>query len=87
MLEIRAITDRQGNSRDDRLKEIVERHGTYGEFFYELMTNVPFYFVYRDDEEKCLRSSYVENYEYVEKDKLYIITTRNSIYYIVDLGE
>lgn len=86
MLEIRSITDVQGNSKDNKLKEIIEKHGSaYGDFLYELLIGFPFYFAYRDDTEKCLRSSRVKDYEYVEKDKLYIITTKNSIYYILDI--
>lgn len=88
MFKIIEITDKEGNTKNCRMKEIIEKHGSaYGEFFYELSIGVPFYFIYRDDKEKCLRSSKVECYDYIEESKMYVIVTANSVYYIVEAEE
>lgn len=85
MLEIKGITDKQGKAKDKELNNIKEKHGSaYGYFHYQVMVGYPFIFWYKDDD-NGLRSSTVEKYEYVEKDKLHIITTRNSIYYILEV--
>lgn len=60
---------------------IKENHSLYG-YLTVLEIGFPFTFEYDDESGKMLRSSYVKDYEYIEKDKLHIITTTNSIYYI-----
>ena len=86
MLKIIGITDRNGNSKDDSLNQIIENHNSpYGYFLNEIMIDRPFEFQYRDDENYFLRSSTVQDYQWSENDNLHIITTRNSIYYIQEV--
>lgn len=85
MFRIASICDKSNVQKLDTMNKIEREHGSlYGEFYYYgIEVGRPFYFSYRDDNKKMLRSSTVEDYRYVESDNLYIITTRNSIYYIV----
>lgn len=81
MYKIVDITDRNGNIKEETLDYIKGNHSLYG-CLTVLEIGFPFTFEYDDNSEKMLRSTYVENYEYVENEKLHIITTTNSIYYI-----
>ena len=56
-------------------------------FITILKLGIHFIFLYDDDTNQCLRSSNIDNIDYVEQDKLYVIETRNSIYYIKEVEE
>ena len=89
MYKIVGLTDLDGVSKDERLRYIEEKYSLYGSFFYDcfyrLQKGFSFGFVYDGDSDKMLKSSTIKDVDYVEKDKLYIITTRNSIYYIKEV--
>lgn len=85
LLKIIEITDKEGNSKVDFLNEIDFKHGLYGNFTFPLTKDIPFYFEYENDKSKTLRSSCVEDYHYDEDERLYIIITANSIYYIKEI--
>lgn len=81
MYKIVGITDSKGNSKVEAFDYIKENHSLYG-YLTVAEVNLPFTFEYDDESGQMLRSSYVKDYEYIENDKLHIITTMNSIYYI-----
>lgn len=89
MYKIVGLTDLDGVSKDERLRYIEEKYSLYGNFFYDcfyrLQEGFSFGFVYNGDSGKMLKSSTIKDVDYVEKDKLYIVTTRNSIYYIKEV--
>ena len=85
MLEIIRITGRNNNPKTDLFNYIQKIHSTYGEFIIEPEIGVSFFFKYYDDISETLVSSIVQDIDYVETDKLYIITTLNSIYYIKEV--
>lgn len=88
MLKIVGITDLDGVVKEEAINYIKTNHSLYGKFFpKDLFVGMPFYFVYNDDSERMMQSSTIYHWDYVEKDKLYIIETMNSIYYIKEVEE
>lgn len=88
MLRIANITDLDGVIKEEAMNYIKTNHSLYGEFYSkDLFVGMPFRFVYNDDSGKIMQSSTIYHWEYVEQDKLYIIETRNSIYYIQEVEE
>lgn len=79
-------TDRKGNVKNitgTHLDTCKEGYWLYGSEFIKI--NMPIFFVYADDEDKMLRSSYITNVRHWENTKEHvwnwIITTENSVYY------
>ena len=88
MLKIVDITDLEGVVKEETIKYIETTHSLYGEFYSkDLFVGMPFCFVYDDYSGQMLRSSTICHWDYAEKDKLYIIETMNSIYYIKEVEE
>mgnify|MGYP006903513949 CR=1 FL=1 len=88
MLRIAQITDLDGVVKEETMNYIETNHSLYGEFYSKnLFVGMPFCFVYNDDSGQIMQSSTIYYWDYVENDKLYIIETRNSIYYIKEVEE
>lgn len=90
MYKLAGLTDKEGKSKDETLEHIKKNHSLYGElhiFLYYSFEVHYFCFVYNDNSNQMLRSSTIENDEYVEEDKLRIITTENSIYYFEEVED
>ena len=85
MLEIIRITDLNGNPKNEYFEHIKTDHSVYGEFVIAPEEGMSFFFKYYDENSATLVSSKVKEIEYIESDKLYIITTKNSIYYIKEV--
>lgn len=85
MLEIIRITDLNGNPKNEYFEHIKTDHSVYGEFVIAPEEGMSFFFKYYDENSATLVSSKVKEIEYIESDKLYIITTKNSIYYIQEV--
>lgn len=87
---IDGITDKEGVSKDKILKEKEQKYGLNGILQYNGIGN-SFYFYYKNIINNSviglMISSAVDEYEFVEKDNLHIITTQNSIYYILNVIE
>ncbi len=83
MHKIVGITDKNGNSKDDSIDYIKANHSLYGELRFPMCPY--FIFIYDDDSNKMLSSSNIVNCDFVEDDKLYVIETLNSIYYIKEV--
>lgn len=81
MYKIVDIKDKNGEHKIEAFNHIKDTRSLYGLLSINEIGR-PFTFEYDDNSDKTLRSSYVENYEYVKNEKLHIITTMNSIYYI-----
>lgn len=86
-LYISSITDKEGKVKNDFYNKLKLNHSLYGQFYSEPKIGHPFYFLYDDDTNQCLRSSNIDHIDYIENDKLYVIETRNSIYYIKEVEE
>lgn len=84
MVKIEGLTDLNGKSKDERLKEIEEKNSLYGNFWAKPKLNLPLIFFYSDST-KCMVTTDIQKYDYIEKDKLHIITTKNSIYYFKEI--
>ena len=83
MLKITSITDLDGVVKEETMNYIETNHSLYGEFYSkDLFVGVPFCFVYDDYSGQMMQSSNIYHWDYVENDKIYIIETMNSIYYI-----
>ena len=85
MLEIIRITDLNGNPKNEYFEHIKTDHSVYGEFVIAPEEDMSFFFKYYDEYSSTLISSTIKKIEYIESDKLYIITTKNSIYYIKEV--
>lgn len=87
MHKLVGITDRKGNLKEEELKEIENNYSLYGELraFY-FWIKAYFCFTYNNSEEKLESFKLVDD-EYVEKDKLRIITTEDRIYYFKEVED
>lgn len=86
MYKIVGITDLQGKSKDERLKEIKEKYSLYGDFYFEPKCDKKFMFVY-DGLDSCFISTNITEIDYDFEVPLIIITTQNSIYYMKYIEE
>lgn len=84
LLEIVGITDLNGKSKDSKIEEIKNNNSLYGTFWGKPKISLPLMFFYKDSRQ-CMVTTEIQDYEYVKEDKLHIITTKNSIYYIKEI--
>lgn len=87
MVRITKVTDLSGNVKENFMKSLMFAHPLEGWFGFMPKVGNSFTFEYDDNSGKCLCSSTVTDYTYEEENKMHVITTRNSIYYIKEIGE
>lgn len=87
MVRIIKVTDLNGKVKEEQMKSLRFAHSMSGEFSFTPQVGSSFFFNYDDNSGKCLCSSTVTDYKYEEENKMHIITTLNSIYYIKEIDE
>lgn len=91
MYKIINVTDREGNVKEEFMKEMAAAHpGMSGKLLYPINKNlvntylISLCLVWTDRSDKMLRTSTILDYS--EQDNLIIVTTMNSIYTLEKIG-
>lgn len=85
MYKIINVTDREGNVKEEFMKEMAAAHPKMsGQLLYPLSSVRCLCLVWTDRSDKMLRTSTILDYS--EQDNLIIVTTMNSIYTLEKIG-